>query len=156
MDYKIEVVTLSVRDVHRSLSFYAEKVGFRLDVDYGPTTDFRVIQLTPPGSACSVQFGVGLTDRPPGATRETYLVVEDIELARRELMERGVEVGEIRHKSPVDTWRGGWEPNVDPEHRDYSSSAQFTDPDGHGWVLQERGYRANASHAKAQSNSART
>ena len=156
MDYKIEVITLSVGNVDRSLSFYAEKVGFRLDVDYGPTTDFRVVQLTPPGSACSVQFGVERTDRSPGATRATYLVVDDIERARLELMERGVEVGEIRHKSPVQTWHGGWEPNVDPEHRDYSSFADFSDPDGNAWVLQERGYRANASHVKAQSNSART
>lgn len=141
MDRTLEVVILDVADVDRSLRFYTESVGFALDVDYHPTAGFRVVQVTPPGSACSVQFGVGLDPAvPTGASRVTYLVVEDLEAARAELAGRGVDVREVRHKSPVDTWQGGWEPGVDPEHRDYASFAQFSDPDGNVWVLQERGH----------------
>ena len=139
MDYQLEVVTLAVRDVDRALAFYT-KAGFALDVDYHPTDGFRVVQLTPPGSSCSVQLGVGLTDAPPGSARATYLAVTDLEAARKELVARGVEVGDIRHKSPVDTWAGGWAPGPDPEHRDYASVADFADPDGNTWRLQEIGY----------------
>ena len=140
MDYKLEVMTLSVSDVDRSLAFYTERAGFALDVDYAPTAGFRVVQLTPPGSACSVHIGVGISDAPCGAAPSTYLVVSDIVAARRELIERGIAVGDIRHKSPVESWQGGWEPNVDPERRDYASFADFSDPDGNIWVLQERRY----------------
>ncbi|MFJ5212377.1 VOC family protein [Streptomyces nigra] len=145
MDYNLEVVTLSVSDVDRALKFYTDKVGFNLDVDYHPTGAFRVVQLTPPGSACSVQIGVGLTDAPPGVGRATYLTVTDLEAARRELTERGVDVSDIRHKAPIEDWKGGWQPGLDPAHRDYASFADFTDPDGNTWVLQEIGYRPNAS-----------
>lgn len=140
MDYKLEVVTLSVSDVDRALAFYTERAGFALDVDYAPTAGFRVVQLTPPGSACSVHIGVGLSEAPCGAARGTCLVVSDIVAARRGLIERGVAVGRIRHKSPVETWQGGWETDADPERRDYASFADFSDPDGNVWVLQERGY----------------
>ena len=141
MTTSIEVLILPVADVDRALAFYAEKAGFTLDVDYAPTDGVRVVQLTPPGSGCSVQIGIGLTDAAPGSMRGVYAVVEDLEAVRTELLERGVQVGEIRHKSPLEDWRGGWEPGLHPGRADYASFADFTDPDGNQWVLQERGYR---------------
>lgn len=108
--------------------------GFHLDVDYGPSPDFRVVQLTPPGSACSVQIGVGLTDAEPGSVRGLYLVVPDLEGARAELAERGVDVGEIRHKAPLDAWQGGFEPGVDPERRDYSQQSLRAAPASLGTI----------------------
>jgi hypothetical protein len=99
------------------------------------------VQLTPPGSSCSIQIGRGLTDAPLGSLRNVYLVVTDLEAARNRLLERGVEVGEIRHKVPIDAWNGGFAPGLDPARRDYASFADFSDPDGNSWVLQERGYR---------------
>lgn len=140
MRYRIEVVTVPVSDVDKALEFYTRQVGFDLDVDYHPAGGFRVVQLTPPGSACSVQFGLGLTDAPPGSARATYLVVTDIEAARDDLTGRGVAVSAIRHKSPVEDWQGGWAPGIDPERRDHASFADFTDPDGNTWVLQEIGH----------------
>jgi catechol 2,3-dioxygenase-like lactoylglutathione lyase family enzyme len=137
----IEVITLPVGDVERALRFYVDRVGFTLDVDYSPNDAFRVVQLTPPGSSCSTQIGRGLTDAPVGSHRNAYLVVTDIEAARNRLLERGVEVGEIRHKTPIDAWNGGFAPGLDPARRDYASFADFSDPDGNSWVLQERGYR---------------
>lgn len=151
MDYQLQVVTLSVSDIDKAAAFYTEQAGFALDVDYHPTPGFRVVQLTPPGSACSVQIGVGLTDASPGSARATCLTVTDIEAAHRELSGRGVTVSGIRHKSPVDSWAGGWEPGVEPTRRDYASFADFTDPDGNTWVLQEIGYRSPAD-AGAQSS----
>lgn len=141
-DYRLQVLTLPVGEVDRAVAFYTRQVGFTLDVDYHPTPAFRVVQLTPPGSACSVQFGVGLTDAPPGSARSSYLVVTDIEAACRELGERGVAVGDIRHKSPVEAWEGDWAPGADPDRRDYASLADFADPDGNTWVLQEIGHRS--------------
>src|SRR2546427_5796624 len=117
MDYAIDVITLPVRDVDLAMRFYTERAGFILDVDYRPNRQFRVVQLTPPGSACSVQFGVGLTDATPGSARGTYLAVTDIEAARCELAERGVKVSAIRHKSPVDDWKGGWQPGTREDSR---------------------------------------
>lgn len=93
----------------RLRAFYQEQLGFPLDVDYGPRPDFRVVQLTPPGSACSVQIGVGITAAQPGSVKGLYLVVTDLQAAWAELAGRGVEVGEIRHKAPVETWQGGFE-----------------------------------------------
>jgi len=145
MDYLLEVVTVPVRDVDRSLAFYTEQVGFTLDVDYHPSDDFRVVQLTPPGSASSVQLGVGLTEAAPGTAHHAYLVVRDLERARAELTARGVPVSEIRHKAPKQTWQGGFEPGVDPEHGDYASFAELTDPDGNTWTLQERHHAAGGS-----------
>ena len=96
----VEVITLPVSNVDRALRFYVDQVGFALDVDYSPNNIFRVVQLTPPGSSCSIQIGNGLTDAPIGSVRGIYLVVTDIDAARSLLLERGVEVGEIRHKTP--------------------------------------------------------
>jgi predicted enzyme related to lactoylglutathione lyase len=137
----IEVITLPVSDVERALRFYIDQVSFTLDVDYSPSDTFRVVQLTPPGSNCSIQIGKGVTDAPAGSVRNVYLVVKDIESARSQLIESGVEVGEIRHKTPIGAWDGGLAPGLDPVHGDYASFAKFSDPDGNTWVLQERGYR---------------
>ena len=106
MDYQIQVITLPVSDVDKAAAFYTQQAGFTLDVDYHPTPGFRVVQLTPPGSACSIQIGAGLTDAPPGSARATYLAVNDIEAAHRELTGRGVAVSGIRHKSPTGDWKG--------------------------------------------------
>jgi catechol 2,3-dioxygenase-like lactoylglutathione lyase family enzyme len=143
MDYKIEVITLSVTDVDRALVFYTQQAGFALDVDYYPAASFRVVQLTPPGSACSVQIGAGLSDAPSGPARAICLAVTDIEAAHHELTRRGVKVSGIRHKAPAEDWKGGWEPGPDPQRRDYASVAGFADPDGNSWVLQEIGHRAS-------------
>ncbi|MFC5996030.1 VOC family protein [Pseudonocardia hispaniensis] len=136
MDYLLELVLLPVTDVDQAKSFYTENVGFDLDVDHQAGPDFRVVQLTPPGSACSIAFGLGISDAQPGSVHGLHLVVTDIDAARAELIERGVAVTEIRHMTP-----DGWVPGSDPEHRDYGSFADFADPDGNLWVLQERGYR---------------
>jgi catechol 2,3-dioxygenase-like lactoylglutathione lyase family enzyme len=137
----VEVIPLPVSDVERARRFYVDQVGFTLDVDYSPNDVFRVVQLTPPGSCCSIQMGKGLTDAPVGSLRNVYLVVTDLEATRRRLLERGVEVGEIRHKTPIGAWDGGFAPGLDPARGDYASFADFLDPDGNSWVLQERGYR---------------
>jgi catechol 2,3-dioxygenase-like lactoylglutathione lyase family enzyme len=141
LKFSIEVITLSVKDVARALRFYVDQVGFTLDVDYAPNDAFRVVQLTPPGSACSIQIGNGLTDALAGSARNLYLIVTDLEAARSRLLERGIEVSSIRHKVPVDAWDGGFAAGLDPAHKDYASFADFSDPDGNSWVLQERGYR---------------
>jgi catechol 2,3-dioxygenase-like lactoylglutathione lyase family enzyme len=132
MEYRLELVLIPVSDVDRAKTFYTEKAGFDLDVDHQPSDDFRVVQMTPPGSACSITIGIGITDAAPGSYRGTHLVVTDIVAARGELVGRGVKVSEIRHMGP-----GGWEPGPDPERRDYGSFADFSDPDGNTWVLQE-------------------
>jgi catechol 2,3-dioxygenase-like lactoylglutathione lyase family enzyme len=132
VDLKLELVLIPVSDVDRAKEFYVEKCGFNLDVDHQPNEDFRVVQITPPGSACSLTIGIGLSDAAPGSYRGTHLIVTDIEAARAELVGRGVDVSEIRHMTP-----NGWEPGVDPEHGDYGSFADFKDPDGNSWVLQE-------------------
>ena len=137
----VEVITLPVSNVDRALRFYVDQVGFAADVDYSPNNTFRVVQLTPPGSSCSIQIGDGLTAAPIGSLRGVYLVVTDIDAARRLLLERGVEVGQIRHKTPPGAWDGGFAPGLDPARGDYASFASFSDPDGNGWMLQERGYR---------------
>jgi catechol 2,3-dioxygenase-like lactoylglutathione lyase family enzyme len=138
--FSVEAVILPVSDIDRALRFYTDRVGFALDVDYAPNHAFRVVQLTPPGSACSIQFGKGLTDAAVGSVRNIYLVVTDLEAARSVLLERGVEVGEIRHKMPIDAWDGSFAPGLDPARGDYASFASFSDPDRNSWLLQERGY----------------
>src|SRR5262247_4069271 len=118
----LEVVPLPVTDIDRALAFYTEQAGFILDVDYRPTADFRVVQLTPPGSACSVQL---VDADSPGRVHNLYLVTPDLAEARERLITRGVVVGAIRHKDAVDTWTGGWSVGLDPKRRDYASFANF-------------------------------
>ncbi len=137
----MEVLTLPVADVDRAVRFYTEQVGFGLDVDYAPNDGFRVVQLTPPGSAASIQLGTGLTEAAPGSARDHYLVVADIEATHGELAGRGVPVSGLRHKKSVD-WQGDFAPGADPDHRDYASFFGFADPDGNTWIVQERGHTA--------------
>jgi len=96
---------------------------------------------SPPGSSCSVQIGKELTDAPTGSFRNVFLVVTDLAAARSRLLERGVEVSEMRHKTPIGAWDGGFAPGLDSARGDYASFASFSDQDGNSWVLQERGYR---------------
>lgn len=131
-ELKLELVLVPVTDVDRAKAFYVEQAGFSLDVDHQPNEEFRVVQMTPPGSACSITIGIGITDAEPGSYRGTHLVVTDIEAARAELVERGLDVSEIRHMTPE-----GWQPGADPAHARYNSFADFADPDGNTWVLQE-------------------
>lgn len=135
MNYQLELVLLPVADVDRAKTFYTERLGFALDVDHRAGDTFRVVQVTPPGSACSVSFGVGISDSAPGSVKGIHLMVNDIESARAELSARGVEVSEPRHMTG-----DGWQPGADPKHNDYGSFADFADPDGNTWVLQERGW----------------
>jgi hypothetical protein len=128
---RLEVIILPVLEVDRAKAFY-ELAGFHLDVDHHPNEAFRVVQLTPPGSACSITFGVGLGATAAGPIQGLHLVVTDVEAARAELVSRGVDVGEIFHFGP-----NGQAPGVDPEHHDYASYAPFSDPEGNGWLLQE-------------------
>ena len=151
MDMKLELVLLPVTDVDRAMAFYVEKLGFNLDVDHRPSDDFRVVQMTPPGSACSVTIGVGITDATPGAIRGTHLVVTDIEAVRAELAGRGVPVSEIRHMDA-----GEWKPGVDPKHTDYNSFADFADLDGNTWVLQERGHPTSQDEGGNDQTAGRT
>jgi catechol 2,3-dioxygenase-like lactoylglutathione lyase family enzyme len=132
VDYKLEVVIVPVSDVDWAKTFYVEKAGFHLDVDHRAGDDFRVVQLTPPGSACSITIGVGLSDMKPGSLQGLHLVVADIEAAHSDLVARGVEVSDIRHMSEA-----GWRPGADPGHSNYNSFADFKDPDGNLWLLQE-------------------
>jgi catechol 2,3-dioxygenase-like lactoylglutathione lyase family enzyme len=138
MDYKLELVLVPVTDVDRAKAFY-EQAGFKVDVDHAAGESFRVVQVTPPGSACSIAFGLGITDAEPGQTRGLHLVVTDVDAARADLVGRGLDVSEVRHMR-----EGTWTPGVDPEHADYNSFADFSDPDGNTWVLQE--VRREAAH----------
>src|SRR5262245_44954383 len=136
----LEVVSLPVTDIDRALAFYVEQAGFNLDVDYHPTVEFRVVQLTPPGSACSVQL---VTADSHSRVHNVYLVTNDLATERAKLIASGVAVGPVRHKDAVEKWAGGWSAGLDPRRRDYASFADFADPDGNTWTLQERGHRAS-------------
>ena len=131
-DFKLEVVRLPVADVDRAKRFY-EKLGWQLDVDLAGE-DWRAVQFTPPGSACSIHFGKGVTTAVPGSVQGLFLVVDDIDAARAELVAKGVDVSEPFHFSGI---LGPRLPGPDPQRRSYSSYAAFSDPDGNGWVLQE-------------------
>ena len=132
MDYKLEVMVLPVSDVDRAKAFY-EQAGFQTDVDTQPNENFRIVQLTPPGSACSIIVGTGLTTATPGSAQATTLVVGDIEAARAEFLERGIDVSDFFHFGPQ-----GQEPGLHPEREDYGSFVSFDDPDGNSWLVQER------------------
>jgi len=125
----LEVIPLPVSDIERALRFYVDQVGFTLDVDYSPNGVFRVVQLTPPGSSCSIQIGNALTDAPVGSLHNVYLVVTNLEAARSRLLERGVHVSEIRHKMPIGAWDRGFARGLDPGRGDYASFADFSDPE---------------------------
>jgi catechol 2,3-dioxygenase-like lactoylglutathione lyase family enzyme len=129
MDLKLEVVPVPVSDVDRAKGFYAEKVGFVVDLDTRLGDGVRLVQLTPPGSACSIHLSVGMLDVPPGILEGLQLMVFDIEAARTELVERGVEAGPVQHIED-----GKW---VEGRGGEWNSFVFFSDPDGNGWVLQE-------------------
>ena len=139
-DLKLEVVVIPVSDVDRAKRFY-DSLGWRLDADF-PFDNFRVVQFTPPGSECSVQFGKNITPAAPGSAHGLYLVVSDIEAARTELVGRGVDVSEVFHagKPGAQFQPNGASGRVSgpaPNHATYRSFATFSDPDGNGWLLQE-------------------
>jgi catechol 2,3-dioxygenase-like lactoylglutathione lyase family enzyme len=141
VDMKLEVVVVPVSDVDRAKQFY-KGLGWREDADFVADENFRIVQLTPPGSGSSIQFGVGVTSAAPGSLRGTYLVVDDVETARAELAERGAAVSEIFHESglgarfrPVgDSER---RPGPSADRQTYGSFVSFDDPDGNGWIVQE-------------------
>jgi catechol 2,3-dioxygenase-like lactoylglutathione lyase family enzyme len=143
IDMKFEIVVIPVSDVDRAKTFYAN-LGWRLDADFADGKGFRVLQFTPPGSGCSVIFGTNVTAAAPGSAQGLYLIVSDLEAARKELIGRGVEVSETFHNGGV--YAGPDEPYLfgrvrvsgpDPKHGSYRSFASFRDPDGNGWLFQE-------------------
>jgi catechol 2,3-dioxygenase-like lactoylglutathione lyase family enzyme len=141
VDMKFEVVVIPVSDVDRAKEFYG-RLGWRLDADFPFDNGFRVVQFTPPGSRCSVQFGTNITSAAPGSAQGFYLIVSDIEAARDELVARGVEVSEVFHAGtpgaqfqPDGT--SGRVSGAAPDHASYRSFATFRDPDGNGWLFQE-------------------
>jgi predicted enzyme related to lactoylglutathione lyase len=138
VDYRIEALTLPVSDVDRAKAFY-EQAGWHLDVDTEPAPGMRVVQLTPAGSGCSITFGTGFPQSAPGSYVNTYLVVSDIEAAHRDLRERGIPVSDIYHFGEA-----GQTPGVDPKRGDYGSYADFADPDGNRWLVQEVPSRSQA------------
>lgn len=130
MDWKLEVVVIPVSDVDRAKAFYTDRTGFKLDVDYSAGDDFRVVQLTPPGSACSITLM--RNTEAAGSIQGLHLVVSDIDAARAELAERGADLSDVFHFEA-----GGQMPGHDPERRDYGSFLSFSDPDGNSWLIQE-------------------
>ncbi|MGA7380409.1 MAG: VOC family protein [Terriglobales bacterium] len=144
VDMKLEVVVIPVSDVDRAKEFYT-KLGWRLDADFDSGQDYRVIQFTPPGSGCSIIFSKNVTAAAPGSAQGLYLIVPDVEAARKELLGRGVEVSEVFHGASG-VYVGADEPYLfgrlrvsgpDPAHSSYRSFASFRDPDGNGWLFQE-------------------
>jgi len=130
VDLKLELLPVPVTDVDRAKAFYADRLGFVVDVDDSPMEGIRVVQLTPPGSACSIMEGTGITRSAPGSLQGPQLVVDDIEAAREELTGRGVDMSPVQHfeeRGLVDGKGGPW-----------NSFVFFSDPDGNGWALQER------------------
>jgi catechol 2,3-dioxygenase-like lactoylglutathione lyase family enzyme len=133
VDMKLEVVVIPVSDVDRAKRFYGS-LGWRLDADIVVGKEFRLVQYTPPGSSCSIHFGKGVTSAAPGSVQGTYLIVSDIEVARAQLINRGVNVAEVFHKGAQANSRVS---GPDPARRSYTSYASFSDPDGNSWLLQE-------------------
>jgi len=139
MDMRLEVVVLPVSDVDKAKKFYGE-LGWRLDADFVGADGFRVVQLTPPGSACSVIFGSGVTSTAPGTLEGTQLVVSDIEEARRELLSHGVGVSEVFHDEGGVFHHSGTQGRASgpaDDHKSYGSFVSFSDPDGNTWFVQE-------------------
>ena len=138
LELKLEVVVIPVADVDRARRFY-EGLGWRLDADFASGDDWRLVQLTPPGSPCSVMFGKGFTTAAPGSVQGTFLAVDNLETARAELVGHGVDVSEVFHFEGDRLVVGtkGRSPGRDPQGRSYLSFASFSDPDGNGWLLQE-------------------
>jgi len=132
MEFKLELVVMPVSDIDRAKAFYIDRAGFNLDVDF-EAGDFRVVQLTPPGSACSITL-MNTGDMAPGSLQGLHLCVDDIEAARAELLGRGLEVGDVYHFDS-----GGRVPGPDPTRQKYGSYLSFSDPDGNGWLIQEIG-----------------
>lgn len=130
MDWRLELIVVPVSDIDRAKAFYMEQAGFVLDVDHRAGEDFRVVQLTPAGSACSISLMRNIA--APGSLRGLHLIVEDIEAARAELLGRGTDVGEVFHFDA-----GGQVPGPHPERADYGSFLAFSDPDGNAWMVQE-------------------
>jgi catechol 2,3-dioxygenase-like lactoylglutathione lyase family enzyme len=139
MDMRLEVVVIPVSDVDRSLQFY-KGLGWRLDADFATGGTFRVVQLTPPGSSTSVIFGTDITTQEPGSAEGLQLVVDDIDAARRELIGRGADAGEVWHDADGVFHHAATGNRADgphPQRRSYGSFLSFSDPDGNGWILQE-------------------
>jgi catechol 2,3-dioxygenase-like lactoylglutathione lyase family enzyme len=141
VDLKLEVVVIPVSDVDRAKEFYG-RLGWRLDADFAFDNAFRVVQFTPPGSGCSIQFGSKITSATPGSAQGTYLIVTDVQAARDELASHGVDVSDVFHpETPGAQFqtddRSGRVTGPAPDHASYSSFATFSDPDGNGWLLQE-------------------
>ena len=132
MDWKLEVVVVPVSDVDRSKKFYSEQCGFIVDVDHRPNPNFRVVQLTPPGSACSISIGIGLAPSAPGSLKGLQLVVRDVAAARQQLFDRGVDVTPVRH---IDQATNEWH---DGHGGPWNSFIFFDDPDGNSWTVQEK------------------
>ena len=141
VDMKLEVVVIPVSDVDRAKDFYG-KLGWRLDADYPFDNGFRIVQFTPPGAGCSIQFGAKMTSSPPGSAQALYLIVSDVAAARNELIARGVQVSDVFHPAAPGAQ---FQPNGTsgrvsgpaPDHGSYGSFATFSDPDGNGWLIQE-------------------
>jgi catechol 2,3-dioxygenase-like lactoylglutathione lyase family enzyme len=135
----LEVVVLPVSDVDRAKRFYQDDLGWRLDADIAAGDDFRIVQLTPPGSGCSIQFGTGITTAPPGSTQSLYLIVPDVDATRTEMRSRGVDVSEVFHEGAPGArfHEAGRVAGPAADHNTYGSFATFSDPDGNGWLLQE-------------------
>ena len=141
VDEKLEVIVIPVSDVNHAKEFYGS-LGWRLDADRAVGDDFRIVQLTPPGSECSIQFGTGVTSAAPGSVQDLYLVVSDIEAARAELAARGVEVSEVFHEGAPgarfhDDGANGRVSGPAPKRASYGSFVSFSDPDGNSWLFQE-------------------
>ena len=132
MDWKLEVVTLPVSDLDRARDFYAQKIGFNIDIDQQVSDDMRFLQLTPPGSACSIHLGPGTERWKPGSMEGLFLVVPDVKAAREELVDRGVDVGEV---TVFDS--GEYRPPHEGESLDLVGVAFFADPDGNRWMIQQ-------------------
>jgi catechol 2,3-dioxygenase-like lactoylglutathione lyase family enzyme len=144
VDLKFEVVVIPVSDVDRAKEFYS-RLGWRFDIDSGSSKEYRIVQFTPPGSGCSIIFGKNVTTAAPGSAQGLYLIVSDIEAARKELLGLGVEISDAFH-GDIGVYDGLDEPFLfgrhrvngpDPDHHSYRSYASFHDPDGNGWLLQE-------------------